>query len=229
MDYRILDYRTWNHRTWNYRSSKLAVLFFTMILMCIAPLSHAHHVLGRPAYSLNEDSNTPPSTLVETQVGSYFVSYMVYPAFPKANEQGRVNLYASRISDGVPYDGEVHFTISQNSALRNIVNFFGGANTGAAEGAEEVLGSQLIDDGVYRQGFLFFKDGKYIVTARFLANGETHEVELPIRIGEASWFGPLGMIIAGIVCALIMMSLFQQKKVERLKVQAAARENHLST
>ena len=29
----------------------------------------AHHVLGRPAYSLSEDSNTPPSTQAELQIG----------------------------------------------------------------------------------------------------------------------------------------------------------------
>ncbi|MCK5385761.1 MAG: hypothetical protein KAJ39_01150, partial [Gammaproteobacteria bacterium] len=54
----------------------------------------AHHVLGRPAYSLGADSNTPPSMQVETQIGEYYVTYMAFPAFPKPNQRGRVNLYA---------------------------------------------------------------------------------------------------------------------------------------
>lgn len=48
--------------------------------------AYAHHVLGRPAYSLNEDSNTPPSMQVETQIGDYLVNMMVFPAFPKPGE-----------------------------------------------------------------------------------------------------------------------------------------------
>jgi len=68
----------------------LILLFITSL-----PVStQAHHVLGRPAYSLNEDSNTPPSMNIETQIGDYLVTAMVYPAFPRAGESGRINLYA---------------------------------------------------------------------------------------------------------------------------------------
>lgn len=199
-------------------------LICAVIFSCIIP-AHAHHVLGRPAYSLNEDSNTPPSTLVEYQVGDYFVSYMVYPAFPRANEPGRVNLYASRISDGIPFDGEVHFSIRPDSLIRDFLSLFGTSDGMASERGEEQLGSQLIDDGVYRQGFLFFENGTYIVTAKFVAKGEPYSIDLPIRIGEAKGFGPMEMTITLVVCVLIFVSLLQQKKLQRLKMQSAARDS----
>ena len=70
----------------------------SMLSAMISP-AYAHHVLGRPSYSLNEDSNTPPSMQIETRIGNYFVTYMVYPAFPKPGEPGRINLYALSIKD----------------------------------------------------------------------------------------------------------------------------------
>lgn len=71
------------------------VILFTIIIWSTPSL--AHHVLGRPAYSLNEDSTTPPSMQIETQIGSYYVTYMVFPAFPSPNQPGRVNVYASKL------------------------------------------------------------------------------------------------------------------------------------
>jgi NAD-dependent dihydropyrimidine dehydrogenase PreA subunit len=107
----------------------------------LSPWVSAHHVLGRPAYSLNEDSNTPPSMAVETQIGNFFVTYMVFPAFPRAGEPGRVNLYATRIDNGNVFEGEVSFFVRDDDWLNSLVGT-----------TEEQLGTQLIDDGVYRQG-----------------------------------------------------------------------------
>lgn len=82
---------------------KFVILVCALVLLT-QPV-FAHHVLGRPSYSLSEGSNTPPSMQVETEIGNYFVTYMVFPAFPKANVAGRVNLYISHIDKGVAYDG----------------------------------------------------------------------------------------------------------------------------
>ena len=62
--------------------------FSYVVILCSVFLINdvfAHHVLGRPAYSLGADSNTPPSMQIETQIGEYYVTYMAFPAFPKPN------------------------------------------------------------------------------------------------------------------------------------------------
>lgn len=164
----------------------------------------AHHVLGRPSYSLSEDSNTPPSMQVETQIGNYFVTYMAYPAFPKANEQGRVNLYASHIDTGLPFIGEVTFRVRDDSWFA---------------GNEEVLGVQAIDDNVYRQGFVFSKDGEYIITAEFFADGEPYIIDFPLRIGQPTAVGPLGIAIAVVACVLILVNVMQRRR--RVQLQTA--------
>ncbi len=86
--------------------TRAAVLLVLALSLSPAGFAAAHHVLGRPAYSLNEDSNTPPGTQYEVQIGDYVVTYMAYPAFPRPGTPGRINLYASRIDDGTPFDGD---------------------------------------------------------------------------------------------------------------------------
>lgn len=180
--------------------------YFTIIMACLVYMhsAAAHHVLGRPSYSLSEDSNTPPSMQVETQIGNYFVTYMAYPAFPKANEQGRVNLYASHIDTGLPFIGEVTFRVRDDSWFA---------------GNEEVLGVQAIDDNVYRQGFVFSKDGEYIITAEFFADGEPYIIDFPLRIGQPTAVGPLGIAIAVVACVLILVNVMQRRR--RVQLQTA--------
>ncbi|MDT8404155.1 hypothetical protein [Sulfuriflexus sp.] len=164
----------------------------------------AHHVLGRPAYSLSADSNTPPSMQVETQIGDYFVTYMAFPAFPKPNEQGRVNLYASRIDNGIPFVGKVTFKVRDDSWF-------------ASE--EETLGVQPIDDNVYRQGFIFNEEGNYIITAEFESGGEPYSIDFPLRIGDPASIGPIGVTLAILVSVLLLVNILQRKRRFRLKAQ----------
>lgn len=168
----------------------------------------AHHVLGRPSYSLGSDSNTPPSLQVETQIGDYYVTYMAFPAFPQPNEQGRVNFYASRIDNGAPFDGDVTFKVRDDSIFAT---------------TQETLGVQKIDDNVYRQGFIFKNEGNYIVTAEFESGGERYQIDFPLRIGEPTRVGPIGVTLAVLGIVLIAVNVLQCKRKFRLKAQRAHR------
>lgn len=174
--------------------------------------AEAHHVLGRPSYSLGEDSNTPPSMQVETQIGDYYVTYMAFPAFPKANEQGRVNLYASRIDNGLPFVGKVTFKVRDDSWFSS---------------AEEVLGVQEIDDNVYRQGFLFREDGNYIITAEFEAGGEPYTIDFPLRIGTPAPIGPIGITVTVLIAVLLAVNILQRNRKFRLKAQRGKQDGTL--
>jgi hypothetical protein len=149
----------------------LALLVLALWISAV-DFAAAHHVLGRPNYSLNEDSNTPPSMQGEVQIGDYFVTYMAFPAFPRPESPGRINLYVSRIDDGTPFQGEVAFKVRGESWLSWL----------GVGGKEEKLGLQPPDDNVFRQGFLFHEAGNYIVSAEFQAGGEPYIIEFPLRI-----------------------------------------------
>lgn len=201
-------FSTQRHRVFSsLKVTHMRQLLNILVLLIYSLPVYAHHVLGRPAYSLNEDSNTPPSMQVETQIGNYFITYMVFPAFPKAGERGRVNLYATRIDNGDAYNGEVTFKVKDDV-------LFGNSHT-------EVLGSQLPDGSVFRQGFEFNKDGNYIITAEFTDNGEPYIIDFPLRIGSPASIGPIGIAISVIVIVLIGVNLVQRKRLLRSKLRNA--------
>ena len=179
----------------------------TSTLWC--PVAFAHHVLGRPSYGLNEDSNTPPSMQVETRIGDYFVNYMVFPAFPRPNEPGRVNLYAKRVDTGEPFQGDVIFRVRNDT-------WFG------AE--EQLLGVQRPDDNVYRQRFLFHEDGDFVITAEFQAASETHVIDFPLRIGDPWPLGFIGIAAAAVVVLLAAVSILQRKRLLREKLRSTRSE-----
>ena len=184
-------------------------LYPVLLIMVFSIPAQAHHVLGRPSYSLNEDSTTPPSMQVETQIGDYYVTYMVFPAFPSPNEPGRVNLYASRIDDGRPFDGEVAFKVRDDSLFND---------------DEELLGVQLPDDNVFRQGFEFREAGDYIVRAEFAAGGEPYQIDFPLQIGEPARWGPLGLTIAAIMLVLIAVNIVQRKRLTSDKIRSGRQD-----
>ena len=179
-----------------------------LIIVLSVPVQ-AHHVLGRPSYSLNEDSTTPPSMQVETQIGDYYVTYMVFPAFPSPNEPGRVNLYASRIDNGRPFDGEVAFKVRDDSLFND---------------DEELLGVQLPDDNVFRQGFEFREAGNFIVRAEFEAGGEPYQIDFPLQIGEPARWGPLGLTIAAIMMLLITVNFVQRNRLISDKIRSGRQD-----
>jgi len=181
-----------------------------LLLLCLwLPAADAHHVLGRPSYSLNEDSNTPPSMQMETQIGDYFVNYMVYPAFPRPGETGRINLYVNRLDGSAPFAGKISFRVR---------------DAGWFSRHEESIGEQWPDDNVFRQGFVFTQEGDYIITAAFEADGQPYQIDFPLRIGQRSAVGPLGITAALLVSVLVMVSLIQRRKLTRGKIRAVREE-----
>ena len=170
--------------------------------LSIPTLGYSHHVLGRPSYSLNEDSNTPPSMQVETQIGKYFITYMVFPAFPKPNETGRVNLYIRKIADGTPFQGKVGFSILDDNLFSS---------------NRENIGTQLNDDNVYRQGFIVKEEGNYLIRASFQADNEPYTIDFPLKIGSPWPVGMLSITLLLFLGFLIIINVLIRKKVKRLQ------------
>ncbi len=188
-----------------------AMALAVLLTAAAAGSAQAHHVLGRPAYSLNEDSNTPPALQAEVIIGDYMVTYMVYPAFPKPGEPGRISLHATHVKDGKPYQGEVSFKARGDTWL-SWLGFGGEAVT---------LGTQPPDESVYRQRYEFHNAGDYIITAEFEAGGEPHVLEFPLRIGAPPGIGPLGIIVGLLVIVLVTVGVVQRRRSLTGKIRAA--------
>ncbi len=187
---------------------KAIVVSFIILIVNVNTLL-AHHVLGRPSYSLSEDSNTPPSLQIETQIGKYFVTYMAFPAFPKPNESGRVNLYIRKISNDMPYTGTVTFIVKDDKWFNS---------------RQEIIGTQKSIDNVYRQGFIFKSEGNYIISAVFEADGEPYTIDFPLQIGSPWPIAPLSFLLVSFIIFLVLIKLLIRKKLNRLKTKQHQQE-----
>ena len=193
----------------------LLALLAASCWLALADIAAAHHVLGRPSYSLGEDSNTPSSLQAEARVGDYFVTYMVFPAFPKPESPGRINLYVTGVDDGALYEGEVAFTLRDNSWLSWI---------GLGSDAEQI-GLQSLDDGVFRQAFSFHRAGDFILSATFDVNGEPHGIDFPLRVGPPPVVGPIGIAVGLLAVVLLSVTLIQRRRTMTGKIRSAREES----
>ncbi|MEN8109122.1 MAG: hypothetical protein ABFS22_14100, partial [Pseudomonadota bacterium] len=89
----------------------------------------------------------------------------------------------------------------------------------------ELLGVQAIDDGVYRQGFVFSEEGAYIITAGFVANDEPYTIDFPLRIGAPVSIGPLGLAVGVIVLVLVGVNVVQRRRLTSARIRRAHEES----
>ena len=171
----------------------------------------AHHRVGRPASRLNKNRNPPPGMQAEIQLGDYLVTYMAFPAFPRPGEPGRINLYVSRIDDGIPFPGKITFKVRVDSWF----SWLGAGNK------QRTLGSRFSDDNVFRQRFLFHEAGDYIVSAEFEAGGEPYVVDFPLRIGAPAPIGPIGVTVGLLMIVLVGVSVMQRRRSMTGKIRGA--------
>lgn len=179
-------------------------LIISLCIIGYVPLLWAHHVLGRPTYSLSENTTTPPSVQIETQIGKYFVTVMAFPAFPRANEAGRIHLYGQRIDGKGSLEVPITFKVHDD-------NWFAGN--------AEMLGTQSPLENIYKQAFEFNKDGDYIITADFNADGEPYTIDFPLTIGKPLPIGTIGFFASLIFIALISVNLLQRRRMQRMQTE----------
>ncbi|MAF50443.1 MAG: hypothetical protein CMM10_19480 [Rhodospirillaceae bacterium] len=177
----------------------------------LADAAAAHHVLGRPAYSLNEDSNTPPSLQGESIIGDYYVTYMIYPAFPKPNQPGRISLYIKHQKTNQSYQGKVSF-LTRNDGWLSLIGL---------DNQVEKLGVQPNDGNVYRQAYVYHGNGNYMVSASFQAGGQSHVIDLPLRVGPPSSFGPIGWVVGLLVVILFIVNVIHRRRAMSGKIRQA--------
>ncbi len=184
-----------------------------LVVVCVLPVEFAaaHHVLGRPGYSLDEDSNTPPAIQVEALVGDYTATYMVFPDVPRPGRNGRLNLYLSHNHGGPPFSGKVIFKVRNDSWFSWL----------GYRAHESVLGEQSPYDNVFRQGVHFEASGAYIVSVEFAAGGTPYAVDFPLQVGEPSAVGPLGIGVAVLVIALAGLTIVQRRRALTGKIRGA--------
>ena len=175
------------------KTRPITAIGLLVVIGLLAPFgASAHHVLGRPAYQLNEDSNTPSSIQGEAQIGDFSTTYMVFPAFPRPHEPGRISFYATNGKTGQAYNGKTEFHIRE----RPWYDWLFPTSTFVK------LGTQKIDDKVYRQAFQFEQAGSYMISIRFDGTSGPNELEFPLTVGH-----PPGVDFISILAGVLLLIL----------------------
>lgn len=190
----------------------LLLVFISLVMLPDG--ASAHHILGRPAYKLNEDSNTPPSMQAEVQIDDHLVTYMIYPAFPRPGDPARIHLYVLGPDSDNPYKEKISFKVREEPWFSWL----------GFEGHEDELGAQTPDDKVYRQGFVIPKAGDYLVSAILPIDGETHIIDFPLRVGELPAVGPFAIALAVIAAGLVAVAVTRRRQSQTAKIRASRPE-----
>ena len=165
-----------------------ALTAFALVVAVIPLPAAAHHILGRPAYGYSGDASSPPSISLEVQIGKYTANMMAFPLELKPHDPVRIKMYATRLDNGQAFDGQVTFSVRDDGWL---------------PAKEETVGVQTLNgDGVYAQGMEFSKDGDYVITASFEADGEPYVVDFPVVVGRPLPVVELaagGLLVAGVL------------------------------
>ena len=83
------------------------------------------------------------------------------------------------------------------------------------------LGTQPQEDNVFRQGFLFEEPGDYVIAAAFLADGAAYTLDFPLRIGEPTPVGPIGVAVGLLLTLLVGVSVMQRRRAMTGKIRGA--------
>ncbi len=191
-------------------STITAVALGSVLWLVMVQATAAHHILGRPAYGLNEDSNTPSSIQGEEVIGDYLITFMVFPAFPKPGEPGRIHFYVKPVDGGAPFQGKVAFKVREESAISWLTG-----------GDPVELGVQPADDNVFRQRFQFHEAGDYLVSAQFEAGGKPYHIEFSLRVGAPPVIGLSEILWGVLIAAIVVVSVVQRRRAMTGKIRGA--------
>ena len=181
-----------------------ALAAFALVVAVIPLPAVAHHILGRPAYGYSGDASSPPSISLEIQIGKYTANMMAFPIELKPHDPVRVKMYATRLDNGRAFDGQVTFSVRDDGWLPE---------------KEEMVGVQTLNgDGVFAQGLEFSKDGDYVITASFEADGEPYVIDFPVVVGKP--LPVVGLAAAGLLVAGVLGGISLAKRRQRARQPA---------
>jgi len=181
------------------------------VLLAAGP-AQGHHILGRPSYGLDADTTETSSIEMDSEIGDYNATFMLYPSLPEPGDHGRINLFIAHLPGSPAPDGPITFAIRRDSWMA----YFG------LLGARREIGQQFPDDRVYRQAMRIPDEGRYVILASFTAGRKSYEFRFPVQIGEPAVAGPAEIAALVLVLALLVCSVAMRRRVMTGKL----RSNH---
>ncbi len=184
----------------------LAVASFVFVSM---PEASAHHILGIPHYSYDEQYPQAPVITYLVDAGPLEVRMTGYPGKPEPGERCALNVYIQRKDDGSLFEGKV-----TGSALRK--NFVKDSVVYGPVEAE-------LEDAVYKFYPHFEHEANYLFRVEFETEDAPWIIDLPMVAGEpGSPWAVLGGTLGGVVLFLIVIRAIRIKMQRKMAESSAA-------
>jgi hypothetical protein len=181
-----------------------ALLLILLALFFAAPAA-AHHILGIPHYSYDEDYPQTPVLTYQVEAGSYDVKMTGYPGRPAPGDRCSLHLYIHRKSTGELLNVPVTMTVTRDRMFLDDPVVYGPMT------AE-------LEERVYKFHPRFEEEADYLVRVEFEADGAPWMIDLPMVVGEpGSPLVVLGASLGAIVMFLVSI------RAARIKLKRQSR------
>jgi Pyruvate/2-oxoacid:ferredoxin oxidoreductase delta subunit len=178
-----------------------SLLLAAALVFGAAPVAHAHHIMGIPHYSYDENyPQAPVLKLVET-VGSLELQLTSFPGNPQPGDRTEIHVYVVTSTSRRLYTQPLTATIYRVGLL----------------GREEVFRKKTtLLENVFKFYPTFVDEGNYEVTLSFADETGTSTLTFPMVVGEpGSPWATLGTYLGGLLFFLLVVRSIRIKRVRR--------------
>ena len=171
--------------------------------------AEAHHILGVPHYSYEDDYPQTPVLTYRVEAGDYDVKMTGYPGKISPGERCSLHLYIHRKSTSELLDTTVSMTVSRDRLLL----------------ADPVVYGPMeahLDERIYKFHPHFDDEANYLIRVFFEADNEPWTIDLPLVVGEPeSPVVMLGVGIGGFLMLLVLARAIRIKMKRRASGEPA--------
>ena len=201
-------------------SAKLPTMPWALAFLFVAVSSpaFAHHILGIPHYSYDENYPQTPVLTYHAELGPLEMKLTGYPGNPKPGEACSLHVYLRRLDGGAPFDAPVTLSIMRDRFLGDDPVVYG------------PITAQL-EESLYKFYPRFEEEANYIVRVEYEVEGVPWIIDLPMVVGEpGSPWAVVGSVAAALAAFLVVVraARIKMKRQAKTPVKTAVNETQKS-
>jgi hypothetical protein len=178
------------------------------LLLALAGIGTAHHILGIPHYAYDESYPQAPVITYAVEAGPYLVKVTGYPGKPAPNELSQVHAYIVRSDDSAAiYSGAIAARLERDGLL----------------GPSVVWGptAMRFESNLHKLAPQFGDEGRYRLRLEMELEGQPYEIDFPMVVGEPASATATLLGWAGAVALLVVVVRAARIKLERRRAAIA--------
>lgn len=150
---------------------RIASFALGLLLLFAPTAANAHHILGVPHYSYDEDYPQTPVLTYRVDAGEYDVKMTGYPGKVEPGQRCSLHLYIHHRVSGKLFDAPVTMTVTRDRLFMTDPVIYGPMPA-------------RLDERIYKFHPHFEDEGEYRVMVEFEAAGAPWSIEMPLVVGE---------------------------------------------